>query len=67
MEYLEKMKPFRDRIDALDEQIIDLLVQREAIIREVGHFKYKENIPSVLQDRVDQVRDLRTAWCSVVT
>ena len=54
---MEIMKPFRKRIDDLDDQIIDLLVQRTEIIREVADFKYKNNIPAVLQDRVDEVRE----------
>jgi len=53
----EKMKPFRQRIDDLDDRIIDLLAQRTDIIREVAQFKYDEDIPAVLQDRVDEVRE----------
>lgn len=51
------MKPFRKRIDALDDQIIDLMIQRTEIIHEVADFKHKNNIPAVLQDRVDEVRE----------
>lgn len=54
---MEIMKPFRQRIDALDDQIIDLLIARTAIIREVGHFKFENDIPAVLPDRVVEVRE----------
>lgn len=54
---MEILKPYRARIDALDDKIIDLLAERTGIVREVGHLKYRENIPSVLQDRVDEVRE----------
>ncbi len=54
---MEIMKPFRRRIDALDDQIIDLLIERTGIIREVGHFKFENDIPAVLQDRVIEVRE----------
>lgn len=54
---MEIMKPFRKRIDDLDDRIIDLLAQRTDIIREVADFKYKNGIPAVLQDRVDEVRE----------
>lgn len=54
---MEIMKPFRQRIDALDDQIIDLLVTRTGIIREVGQFKFDNNIPAVLPDRVIEVRE----------
>lgn len=54
---MEIMKPFRDRIDALDDQITDLLAARTDIIREVARFKHENGIPAVLQDRVDYVRE----------
>lgn len=51
------LKPYRERIDALDKELIDLFIQRFNVIEEVGHLKTRENIPAVLQDRVDEVRD----------
>lgn len=54
---MEILKTYRQRIDDLDDKIIDLLVERVGIIREVGVIKYRENIPSRLQDRVDEVRE----------
>lgn len=53
---MEILKPYRERIDAVDNQIVDLLVARESIIKEVAHIKVKHEIPSVLQDRVDEVK-----------
>lgn len=54
---MEIMKPFRRRIDAIDDKIIDLLVERTGVIREVGHFKFQNDIPAVLPDRVIEVRE----------
>jgi chorismate mutase-like protein len=54
---MEILKPYRARIDALDDKIVDLLVERIGIIREVGHLKAEHGIPATLQDRVDQVRE----------
>lgn len=54
---MEILKPYRDRIDALDRQIIDLLRQRYDVIEEVGHLKAVNNIEAVLPDRVDEVRE----------
>ena len=54
---MEILKPYRAKIDSLDDQIVDLLVAREAIIREVADLKASEKIPAVLQDRVDEVRE----------
>lgn len=54
---MEILKPYRARIDALDDRIVDLLIERIAIIREVGVLKAREGIPAILQDRVDEVRE----------
>ncbi len=51
----ELMAPFRDRINALDDKIVDLLVERYGIIREVGAFKKTHNIPTVVEERVKEV------------
>ncbi|MBS3652322.1 chorismate mutase [Pseudaminobacter sp. 19-2017] len=55
------LEPYRARIDALDDRIVDLLVERTGIIREVGHIKHEHGIPAVLQDRVDAVRERAAA------
>ncbi len=54
---MNSLKPHRQKIDQLDRQIIGLLKQRYDVIRDVGHLKARENIPSVLPDRVDEVRE----------
>ncbi|MEM6811095.1 MAG: chorismate mutase [Pseudomonadota bacterium] len=51
------LKPYREKIDQLDNEIVDLLVQREKIIREVADVKYDHNIDPVLLDRVAEVRE----------
>lgn len=53
----DTLKPYREKIDSLDDQLVDLLIAREKIIREVADVKLENNIPAVLQDRVDEVRD----------
>lgn len=58
---MEILKPYRARIDALDDQIIDLLIARTGIIHEVGTLKAREGIPAVLPDRVIQVRERAAA------
>lgn len=54
---MERLKPYRERIDALDDQIIDLLAIRMDIVREVGEVKAAENINTVQPDRVVEVRE----------
>jgi len=58
---MQILKPYREKIDALDDEIVDLLVERISIIEEVGHLKAKEGISAVLQDRVDEVRERAAA------
>ena len=54
---MEVLKPYRARIDDLDDKIVDLLRQRFDIIHEVAVIKARENIPAVLEDRVREVID----------
>lgn len=57
---MEVLKPYRRRIDAIDDQIVDLLARRLGIIDEVAELKAARDIPAVLEDRVNEVLD-RTA------
>jgi chorismate mutase-like protein len=55
------LKDQRARIDAIDDKIVDLLAERESIIREVAGIKAENGIPAVLPDRVAQVRERAVA------
>ncbi len=52
---MEVLKPYRRRIDALDDQIIDLLAERLSVIDEVAEVKAAREIPAILEDRVNEV------------
>lgn len=54
---MKVLQPYREKIDALDDQIIDLLGRRLDIIKEVAVIKAQEGIAPILQTRVDEVRD----------
>lgn len=56
-EYDPTLKSFRDKIDSLDEKIVELLIAREQIIRDVSEIKYDQDIPAVLEKRVQDVKD----------
>lgn len=53
----EIMKPYRAQIDALDDKIVDLLIERIGIVREVAKTKSVHGIPAVLEDRIAEVID----------
>jgi len=54
---MKVLEPYRKQIDELDHQLIELLKQRFDIIDLVKVIKHQNNIPAVLPDRVDEVRD----------
>ncbi|HEY4542360.1 MAG TPA: prephenate dehydratase [Noviherbaspirillum sp.] len=51
----DKLKPLRERIDAIDTQILDLLNQRARVAQEVGHVKAETNAPVFRPEREAQV------------
>ena len=54
---MEVLKPYRARIDNIDDQILQLLRRRYDVIEDVAKIKAREDIPAVLKDRVDEVRE----------
>jgi chorismate mutase-like protein len=48
---------FRRRIDAIDDQLLALLGERFAVIREVAAYKAPRGIPAVIPARVAEVRE----------
>ena len=51
----EEMKHFRKQIDDIDVEIAKLLGERYSIVARVAKHKKANGIPSVLQDRIDEV------------
>ncbi len=52
---MELLKAHRQRIDALDNQIVRLLAERYGVVEQVAAIKAAHGIPSVLEDRVQEV------------
>lgn len=50
------LAPYRARIDALDREIVALLRARYDVIEEVGDLKARNNIPAIIPERVEEVR-----------
>ena len=53
----EILKPYREKIDQLDHDIVALLVERFGVIDEVATIKSVHNIPAILEDREREVID----------
>jgi chorismate mutase-like protein len=51
------LEPFRQRLDAIDDQIAKLLGERLEICREVAAYKSEHEIPMMQPDRVRIVRE----------
>jgi len=51
------LRPFRRRLDELDEQIAGLLGERFAVCREVALYKRAHDIPMMQPQRVVEVRE----------
>ncbi|MEA1938997.1 MAG: chorismate mutase [Pseudomonadota bacterium] len=54
---VETMTGFRDRIDVLDAKMIYLLGERFAVIDEVAAFKKLADVPVVLPDRIEEIKN----------
>jgi len=51
----------RKKIDSLDQQLIELLGQRELVVKEIGIYKAKNHIPPLQAARFQQVLDRNIA------
>jgi chorismate mutase len=54
--HADSLAPFRQRLDALDEQIARLLGERFEVCREIALHKGQEGIPMMQPERVAEVR-----------
>jgi len=53
---MSDLTQFRDVIDGIDDQIVDLLARRFAMCRDVAEYKLRHQIPVVLPERIEQVK-----------
>lgn len=52
---MKLLEEHRQKIDYIDDRIIDLLAERMEVIRAVAKIKADNDIPAVLPDRVEEV------------
>src|SRR5262245_45403683 len=55
------LKPYRRKIDQLDDRILALLGQRFGVVKKVAAIKIKHDIPNYIGDRVEEVRNRAVA------
>ncbi|MBE6051439.1 MAG: chorismate mutase family protein [Clostridium sp.] len=54
---MEKLDDFREKIDKIDENLIQLLGERFSICLKIAEYKKKQQIPMMQTNRVQQVKD----------
>lgn len=55
------LTPFRDRLNVLDEQLIDILAERFGICREVAKYKKLHGVAMMQPARVEEVKNRNAA------
>lgn len=53
----DQLEKFRDQIDSVDTQLLELLAQRMRIVQEIGEYKSKNNITILQLRRWEKVRE----------
>jgi chorismate mutase-like protein len=51
------LRPFREKIDKIDDALIRLLGERYAVVREVAKYKIRHDVKIVQSDRVHEVKE----------
>ena len=51
----EILKPLREEIDQIDQELVKLLVARENVVHRVAEIKEEHDIPVVLPERIEEV------------
>jgi len=54
---IDRLEKFRDQIDSVDAQLIELLAQRMKIVEEIGDYKHENNIKILQLQRWEKVRE----------
>ncbi len=61
-DFLDKLTSYRQQIDSIDYQILELLSQRMDIVRKIGEYKNRHNIPIFQLERWKQIVQTRTKF-----
>ncbi|MDD5197568.1 MAG: chorismate mutase [Candidatus Gracilibacteria bacterium] len=59
---MSQLLSYRERIDEIDEALIELLGERFQFVKQVGIYKKEHNLPPLQPGRWAEVVRTRTAW-----
>ncbi len=59
--YMRDLKEIRAAIDAIDDEVIQLLAKRYSFLNEVVAYKKLHNLPAVISVRVEEVKQRNVA------
>lgn len=52
---MDKLNQYRDKIDKIDAKILELLVDRFEVVKQVGEYKKQNNLPVLDREREQQL------------
>ena len=55
----ESLNELRDKIDKLDDQLLELLARRMRVSRDIGQYKKEHNMPVLQAQRYEELLDKR--------
>ncbi len=53
--HLDELKSLRNQIDNLDAEVLKLLIKRFEIIKKIGNYKKKHNLPVLQKSRTESI------------
>lgn len=60
-DFRDHLQQYREQIDSIDAQVVELLAKRMNIVEQIGEFKSKNNVAILQLDRYEDILKTRTA------
>ena len=59
-----ELKDLRNKIDQIDQELVTLIEQRLEVVKQIGSYKKKHNLPILDQNREQEVLDKNSKYLS---
>ena len=59
-----ELKDLRNKIDQIDQELVTLIEQRLEVVKQIGDYKKKHNLPILDQNREQEVLDKNSKYLS---